>query len=353
MAYKVAINGFGRIGRLTLRKLLENPEIDIVAINDIYDANNFEYLLKCDSAHVKFPYPIKIENNILTIEKVGKDEHTCKIPFFKINFKKADADKEAKAKWKELGIDLLVESTGVFREKQLLKDLQQAGAKKILLSVPSKDEIDATIVIGVNDDTLKKEDELISNASCTTNCLAPLIKILHNKFKIKYGHMTTVHSYTSDQKLLDAPHSDPRRARSAAVNIIPTSTGERKAVGIIIPELEGKLNGMAMRVPVVDGSVVDLVVEVEKATTAEEINEAFKTASKISIKDGGLEGILEFSTEPLVSTDIIGNTHSSIFDSQFTKVNNGTQIKVISWYDNEFGYVSRLAQLADKIRTLI
>jgi len=250
----------------------------------------------------------------------------------------------AELPWKQLGADIVVESTGVFRKREQIAKHLEAGAKKVILTVPAKDEIDATIVLGVNDDMLKPEHQIISNASCTTNCLAPIVKVLNDNFGVKHGLMTTVHAYTSDQRLLDAPHKDLRRARSAAVNIIPTTTGAAKTTGKVIPELEGKLDGMAIRVPVQNGSIVDFLCVVNKSITEEEVNMAMKKAAENELK-----GILEYSEDPLVSTDIIGNPHSSIFDASLTRVMQGTLVKAISWYDNEWGYSCRVVDIIVKI----
>lgn len=326
----VAINGFGRIGRLVFRVMQERGNFNVVAINDITDAKTLAQLLKYDSTHGKFSGTIKTTENSLIIN--GKE-----IKVFAIK-------DPAELPWKELNIDVVVESTGVFRKREQIAKHLEAGAKKVLLTVPAKDEIDATIVLGVNDYMLKPEHKIVSNASCTTNCLAPVVKVLNDNFGIKYGLMTTIHAYTSDQKLLDAPHKDLRRARSAAVNIIPTTTGAAKATGKVIPELDGKLDGMAIRVPVQDGSIVDFLCVVNKSTSADEINIAMKKAAEDDLK-----GILQYSEEPLVSTDIIGNPHSSIFDSSLTKVMQGNLVKVISWYDNEWGYSNRVVDLIEWI----
>lgn len=326
----VAINGFGRIGRLVFRVMQERGNFNVVAINDITDAKTLAQLLKYDSTHGKFSGTIKTTENSLIIN--GKEI-------------KVFATKDpSELPWKKLNIDVVVESTGVFRKREQIAKHLEAGAKKVLLTVPAKDEIDATIVLGVNDYMLKPEHKIVSNASCTTNCLAPVVKVLNDNFGIKYGLMTTIHAYTSDQKLLDAPHKDLRRARSAAVNIIPTTTGAAKATGKVIPELDGKLDGMAIRVPVQDGSIVDFLCVVNKSTSADEINVAMKKAAEDDLK-----GILQYSEEPLVSTDIIGNPYSSIFDSSLTKVMQGNLVKVISWYDNEWGYSNRVVDLIEWI----
>lgn len=326
----IAINGFGRIGRLVFRVMQERNNFNVVAVNDITDAKMLAQLLKYDSTHGKFNGSVEAKEDSLLVN--GKE-----IKVFAIR-------NPEELPWKELDIDVVVESTGVFRKREQIAKHLEAGAKKVLLTVPAKDEIDATIVLGVNDYMLKPEHKIVSNASCTTNCLAPVVKVLNDNFGIKYGLMTTIHAYTSDQKLLDAPHKDLRRARSASVNIIPTTTGAAKATGKVIPELDGKLDGMAMRVPVQNGSIVDFLCVVNKPTSAEEVNSAMRESAENELK-----GILQYSEEPLVSTDIIGNPHSSIFDSNLTKVMQGNLVKVISWYDNEWGYSNRVVDLVEWI----
>jgi len=329
---KVGINGFGRIGRLTFRALMKSTKVDVVALNDLTDAKTLAHLLKYDSVHGKFPGDVAVENDFLVVN--GK----------KI---KVLAEKDpANLPWGALGIEIVIECTGIFRTREKMTKHLTAGAKKVVLSVPSdnKDDVDAMIVIGVNDNKLTPAMKLVSNASCTTNCLAPIAKVLHDSFGIKYGLMNTVHSYTNDQVILDAPHKDLRRARAAAVSIIPTKTGAAKAIGLVIPELDGKLDGFSIRVPTPDVSIVDLTCELERNVTGDEINAAMKAAA-----DGPMKGILEYLDEPLVSCDIIGNPHSSIYDSLLTKVIGGNFVKVISWYDNEFGYSSRLADLVEKM----
>ena len=330
MAIKVGINGFGRIGRCVFKIVEKRSDIEVVSINDLTDAKTLAHLLKYDSVHGKFDGTVKAEETSIVVN--GRD-----IPITSIK-------NPAELDWAGKGVAVVVESTGVFRTKEKIALHLEAGAKKVILTVPSKDEIDNTIVLGVNEEALKDSDQIISNASCTTNCLAPIVKVLNDKFGLKYGLMTTVHAYTNDQAILDLPHSDLRRARAAAENIIPTTTGAAKAVTKVIPELNGKLNGMAMRVPVKDGSIVDLVVELGKETTAEEINAAMKEAA-----DGPMKGILEYCDEPIVSVDVIGNTHSSVFDSLSTMVIEGTMAKVVSWYDNEWGYSNRVVDLIAKI----
>lgn len=333
---KVAINGFGRIGRMSFRAMLSHPELEVVAVNDLTSADTLAYLFKYDSVHEQFHGDVHAEGEYLVVD--GR-----RIRIY------AERDPQV-LPWKELGVDIVVESTGLFKKREQMMKHINAGAKKVILTVPASkaDDVDATIVMGVNDDVLTKETQLVSNASCTTNCLAPMAKVLHDKFGIKRGLMNTIHSYTNDQKILDQPHSDLRRARAAAVSIIPTSSGAAKAVGLVIPELQGKLDGFAMRVPTPDGSVVDLTAELECSVTKEQVNEAIKEAA-----EGRMKGILEYTDEPIVSHDIIDNTHSSIFDSKLTQVLDGNFVKVISWYDNEKGYSTRVADLAAKLVTLL
>jgi len=329
---KVAINGFGRIGRLTFKALKNKPEVEVVAFNDLTDVNTLAHLLKYDSVHGKFPGAIAVEGEFLVV-----DGHKIRVL----------AEKDpANLPWKDLGIDIVVESTGIFRNREKMGKHITAGARKVALSVPAdnKEDVDATIVLGVNDHELKPDMKFISNASCTTNCLAPVAKVLNDSFGIRNGLMNTIHSYTNDQIILDAPHKDLRRARAAAVSMIPTKTGAAKAIGLVIPELDGKLDGFAVRVPTPDGSMVDLTCELNRSVTKDEINAAMKAASQ-----GAMKGILEYIDEPLVSVDIVGNPHSSIFDSLLTKVIGGNLVKVVSWYDNEYGYSSRLADLVIKM----
>ena len=335
MKKKIAINGFGRIGRLTFQSLLKNNDVEVVAINDLTDAKTLAHLLKYDSVHGRFDGAVEaVENSII------------------VNGKKfiIYAEKDpANLPWKDLGVDIVVECTGRFRKRADLEKHLAAGARRVALSVPAdkSTDVDLTVVIGVNDNLLNKDHVLVSNASCTTNCLAPVAKVLNDSFGIEHGLMNTIHSYTNDQIILDAPHKDLRRARAAAVSIIPTSTGAAKAIGLVIPELTGKLDGMSMRVPTPDGSVVDLTVILKKTVTAAEINTAMKEAA-----EGPMKGVLEFTTDPLVSVDIIDNAHSSIFDSLLTQVISGNMVKVVSWYDNEYGYSQRLADLAVKLSKL-
>lgn len=325
---KVAINGFGRIGRAVYRIIAEQPEsgIEIVAVNDLTDDDTLAHLLKYDTVFGRFPGEVLLGDGVMSA-----GGHTVKM------FEERDP---ANLPWSELGVDVVVESTGVFRTREALNKHLDAGAKRVVLTVPAKDPVDATVVLGVNDSDLTADAKLVSNASCTTNCLAPVAKVLDDAFGITSGIMTTVHAYTNDQRVADTPHSDLRRARHAAENIIPTSTGAAKAIGQVLPSLDGKLDGMAMRVPVPDGSIVDLVVEVSRDVTADEVNAAMKAAA-----EGELNGILEYTDEPIVSSDIVGNPASSIFDSGLTKVINGNLVKVVSWYDNEWGYSHRVVDL--------
>lgn len=333
---KVAINGFGRIGRMSFRAMLDHPELDVVAVNDLTDANTLAYLFKYDSVHDNFEGDVHAEGDCIVVN--GK-----KVKIY------AERDPQ-NLPWKDLGIDIVVESTGLFKKREQLMKHINAGAKKVILTVPAgkADDVDATVVMGVNDNVLTKDTVLVSNASCTTNCLAPVAKVLNDKFGVKRGLMNTVHSYTNDQKILDQPHSDLRRARAAAVSIIPTSSGAAKAVGLVIPELMGKLDGFAMRVPTPDGSVVDLTAELNCTVTKEQINAAIKEAA-----EGSMKGILQYVEEPIVSIDIIDNTHSSIFDALLTQVMDGNFVKIVSWYDNEKGYSTRVGDLAAKLATLL
>ncbi|HHY60433.1 MAG TPA: ArsJ-associated glyceraldehyde-3-phosphate dehydrogenase [Clostridia bacterium] len=326
MSVKVAINGFGRIGRLVFRAAAQHPEIDIVAVNDLTNAETNAHLLKYDSMHGIWDADVKAVDG--AIEVNGKQV-------------KVLAEKDpANLPWKDLGVDVVVESTGLFTDANKAKAHLEAGAKKVIISAPAKNE-DITIVLGVNEDKYDPaQHHIISNASCTTNCLAPVAKVLHEQFVIKKGLMTTVHAYTNDQRILDQAHKDLRRARAAGMSIIPTTTGAAKAVALVLPELKGKLNGFAMRVPVPNVSVVDLVAEVEKATTVEEVNQALKEAA-----EGPLKNILGFSELPLVSSDFNGDPRSSIVDGLSTMVIEGNLVKVVAWYDNEWGYSNRVAEL--------
>lgn len=330
MAIKLAINGFGRIGRMVFREAMKvRNEFEFVGINDLTDAKTLAHLLKYDSVHGKFTGKIAVEGNILIVDDI------------KITI---SAEKQIEnLPWKD-NVDIVLESTGVYTSKEQLERHLAIGAKKVVLSAPAKDALDATVVLGVNDDILTGKEQTLSNASCTTNCLAPMVKVLNSKFGIEKGLMVTIHAYTNDQNILDLPHRDLRRARAAAVNTIPTSTGAAKAVGLVIPELKGKLNGYAVRVPVPDGSLTDLTVLLKTETTKEEINAAMKEAAETYLK-----GIMEYSDEPIVSGDIIDNPHSVIFDSQLTDV-QGNLAKVVGWYDNEFGYSCRALDLILKLK---
>ena len=330
MAVKLGINGFGRIGRQVFRVAEKRDDVDVLVINDITDPKTLAHLLKYDSSYGIFDGEIEVVDDGMVVN--GKKVKVTAI-----------RDPE-QLPWKELGVDIVIESTGVFRKRADIEKHFKAGARKVLLSAPAKDAIDATIVLGVNDDQLKPEHKIVSNASCTTNCFAPLVKALDDSFGVVRGLMTTVHGYTADQRLQDAPHRDLRRARAAAVNIVPTTTGAAKAVGMVIPKLNGKLDAMAIRVPVPVGSLVDFTAELEKKVTVDEVNQAVKKAA-----EGYLKGILQYCEEPVVSSDIVGNAHSSIFDSLSTKVMEGNMIKVISWYDNEWGYSSRVVDLVIKM----
>jgi glyceraldehyde 3-phosphate dehydrogenase len=333
---RVAINGFGRIGRAVFRIIASRPEsgIEVVAINDLSDDEILAYLLEYDSVMGRFDQPVSAKDGIMT---VGDHEIRMLV----------ERD-PAQLPWAELGVDIVIESTGVFRDRASLQKHLEAGAKRVILTVPAKDPIDETIVLGVNDDELDGEDLIVSNASCTTNCLAPLAKVLDDSFGIKKGVMTTVHAYTNDQRLADVPHKDLRRSRAATENIIPTTTGAAKAVGEVLPQLKGRLDGIAMRVPVPDGSTVDLVVELDKDVTVEEVNAAVKAAA-----EGPLAGIMEYTEDPIVSTDIIGNPRSSIFDASGTQVLGGNLVKVMSWYDNEWGYSNRVVDLIERLAEVI
>lgn len=308
--------------------------MDVVAINDIFDKGALTYLLKYDTVMGRFPEEVVLEGDILKT-----DSQTVKLV--------AERD-PAVLPWGELGVDIVIESTGIFRQREQLENHLTAGAKRVVLTVPSKDEIDYTVVLGVNDDGLLPEHKIVSNASCTTNCLAPMAKILNDSFGIEMGVINTIHAYTNDQRLADVPHSDWRRSRAAAENVIPTTTGAARAVGKVLPELDGKLDGIAMRVPVPDGSVVDLNVRLEKDVTIHDVNDAVRAAAD----SGSLQHILHYSTLPVVSTDIIGNPHSSIFDAPFTRVVEGNFVKTLNWYDNEWGYSNRVADLLSVLHDL-
>ena len=324
---RIAINGFGRIGRSVFRILNSKPDVDVVAINDIFDKGALAYLLKYDTVMGRFPETISLQGDILKTASQSVKLVAQRDP--------------ASLPWGDMGVDIVIESTGIFRTKAQLENHLSAGAKRVVLTVPAKDDIDYTVVLGVNDDGLKPEHRIVSNASCTTNCLAPMAKVLNDSFGIELGVINTIHAYTNDQRLADVPHSDWRRSRAAAENVIPTTTGAARAVGKVLPELNGKLDGIAMRVPVPDGSVVDFNILLEKDVTVDDVNEAVREAATT----GPLKNVLEFSTLPVVSTDIIGNPHSSIFDAPFTRVVDGNFVKTLNWYDNEWGYSNRVADL--------
>ena len=324
---RVAINGFGRIGRSVFRILDQNKDIEVIAINDLSNQESLAYLLKYDTIMGRFSGNVNIEKDILHTDNESVQMLSERDP--------------AKLPWEDLNIDIVIESTGVFRTCSALETHLKAGAKKVILTVPAKDKIDNTVVVGVNEDTLKKEHRIVSNASCTTNCLAPMAKILDESFGIKQGVMNTVHAYTNDQRLADVPHSDLRRSRAAAENIIPTSTGAARAVGMVLPQLNGKLDGIASRVPVPDGSVVDLFIELEKKVTVQDIHDAVKVAAETE----RMKNILYYSDSHIVSSDIIGNPYSSIYDSKCTKVKSGKYVRTLNWYDNEWGYSNRVVDL--------
>ncbi|MEE9118681.1 MAG: type I glyceraldehyde-3-phosphate dehydrogenase [Calditrichia bacterium] len=331
---RIALNGFGRIGRTVFRIINARDDIEIVAINDISPSDSLVYLLKYDTVMGRFPDTVELKGDVLETSKnkvkMLEERNPTDLP------------------WKELGIDVVIEATGIFRHMETLSNHLKAGAKRVILTVPAKDKIDYTVVIGVNDDGLKKEHRIISNASCTTNCLAPMAKVLNDAFGIEYGVINTIHAYTNDQRLADVPHTDWRRGRTAAENVIPTTTGAARAVGLVLPELKGKLDGIAMRVPVPDGSVVDLVVRLKQDVTADQIHGAVKAAAASK----RLKRVLEYSTLPVVSSDIIGNPRSSIYDAPFTRVIEGSFVKTLNWYDNEWGYSNRVVDLIDLLRNL-
>lgn len=333
MSVRIGINGFGRIGRNVFRVISKRNNIDVVAINDLADSKSLAMLLKYDSIHGRFDGSIQIKENALMVN--GKEVRLL-----------MEKD-HARLPWKSLDVDIVIESTGIFTSRADCSKHLDAGAKKVILSAPAKDKTDATIVVGVNNKDLRPEHKIVSNASCTTNCLAPLAKVLHDNFGIEKGLMTTIHAYTNDQRIIDFMHKDIRRARAAAINIIPTTTGAAKAIGEVIPSLKGKLDGLAMRVPVPNGSVTDLVVMLAKEVDKDAINAAMKAAA-----EGDLKGILEYCEDPIVSSDIIGNTHSSIFDSALTYVIDKRMAKVVSWYDNEWGFSNRMVDLIELMSRL-
>ncbi len=326
----IAINGFGRIGRTVTRIAKLRGHYDVVAVNDLVSAEDLAYAFRYDSIHGTYPGDVAVDGDTMEIDgdpfRVLCEPDPAKLP------------------WKELGVDYVVEASGRFRRLAELQAHLDAGAKRVILTVPCRDPLEATLVAGVNDHVVTPEATVISNASCTTNCAAPMVKVLHEAFGIRRGLLTTVHAYTSDQRLIDAPHKDLRRSRNAATNIVPTSTGAARAIGQVLPELAGRLDGMAMRVPVADGSLVDLTVEVERPASTAAVNEAMAAAA-----EGALAGILAYCTDPIVSSDIIGNPHSAIFDSLLTQVMDGRLVKVIGWYDNEWGYSTRVEELIDRV----
>ncbi|RMG48275.1 MAG: type I glyceraldehyde-3-phosphate dehydrogenase [Acidobacteria bacterium] len=330
MSVRIGINGFGRIGRSVFRILSSREDLQVVAVNDLYDNEQLAYLLQYDTVMGRFWKSVTVDENSMYVDGRKVAMTAVRDP--------------AEIPWGDLGVDVVIESTGVFRTREPLERHLASGAKKVILTVPPKEPIDAMVVIGVNEGDLRPEHRLISNASCTTNCLAPIAKILDEAFGIEEGFVTTVHAYTNDQRLADVPHRDLRRSRAAAENIIPTTTGAAKAVGKVLPQLAGKLDGMAMRVPVPDGSIVDLVCRVRKAPSVEEVNAAVREAAA-----GPLREIVEYSEVPLVSSDIIGNPHSSIFDALSTRVGGDGFVNVLSWYDNEWGYSNRVVDLLSLI----
>lgn len=329
MAVKIGINGFGRIGRLVFRRMMKTGGFEVTAINDITDAATLAYLLKYDSVHGTYPGDVKAEGDAIVVD--GKK--------FKITAEKDPA----RLPWKDLGVEIAIEGTGVFTSREKLNLHIQAGAKKVLLTAPAKDEIDATVVLGVNDHVLTGKEQFISNASCTTNCLAPMVKVLHDTFGVESGFMTTIHSYTNDQRLLDLPHKDLRRARAAALSIIPTTTGAARTVGKVIPELKGKLDGHSLRVPTPDASITDFVAVVKNPASKEAVNAAMKKAA-----EGAMKGIMQYTEDEIVSADIIGNPHSCIIDAKLTMA-YGNTVKVFGWYDNEWGFSCRVVDLLQKI----
>jgi len=335
MATKIAINGFGRIGRAFVRAIKEkNMDFEVVAINDLTDAKTLAHLLKYDSVQGRYNGTVELDGDFMVVD--GKK--------IKVFAQRNPAD----LPWKELGIDVVIESTGVFRTREKIQMHIDAGAKRVLLTVPAKDEIDATIVLGVNNDELKATDKIVSNASCTTNCAAPMAKVMVDNFGVKRGILQTIHAYTMDQNLLDAPHSDLRRARAAAMSIIPTTTGAAKAIGKVIPSLKGVIGGVAYRVPTPDGSLTELTFELEKDTTVEEINAKMKAAA-----EGPMKGIMYYTEDEMVSTDIIGLPYSVTFDSKMTTVIGGNLVKISGWYDNEYGYTCRVVDLVKKVVDLM
>lgn len=327
---RIAINGFGRIGRTVMRIAKLRGHYNVVAVNDLSSADQLAYAFKFDSIHGVYPGDVVVQGNRMEIDGdpfvVLSERDPSKLP------------------WRELGVDYVVEASGQFRKIADLNMHLEAGAKRVIVTVPTKEPLDATLVMGVNDHVVTSQSRIISNASCTTNCAAPLAKVLHESFGIRHGLLSTVHAYTSDQRLIDAPHEDKRRSRNAATNIVPTSTGAARTIGVVLPALAGRLDGLAMRVPVPDGSLVDLTVELERDVTVAEVNAAFKAAAT-----GPLRGILSYCTDPIVSSDIIGNAYSSVFDAELTQVMCKRMVKVIAWYDNEWAYSTRVEELIARL----
>jgi glyceraldehyde 3-phosphate dehydrogenase len=330
MATRIGINGFGRIGRSVFRILAERDDLEVVAINDLYENEQLAYLLRFDTIMGVFPGDVRIDGDVMHVN----DDKVAML----------DVPNPAEIPWGDLDVDIVVESTGVFRHREKLQAHLDGGAKRVVLTVPPKDAIDAMVVIGVNDEQLNPEHRIVSNASCTTNCLAPLAKILDDAFGIEEGFVTTIHAYTNDQRLADVPHNDRRRSRAAAENVIPTTTGAARAVGKVLPNLNGRLDGMAIRVPVPDGSIVDLVCRLAKSPSVAEINGAVREAA-----EGRLKTIVEYCEDPVVSSDIIGNPHSSIFDALSTSTAGDGFVRVVSWYDNEWGYSNRVVDLMERL----
>ena len=333
MAIQVGINGFGRIGRSVFRIISDRDDMEVVAINDLFDNEQLAYLLKYDTVMGIFDKEVTALEDAMTVD----DQHVVM----------TEHRDPAEIPWKDLGAQFVIESTGVFRHREPLEKHMAAGAEKVILTVPAKEEIDATIVIGVNNEELKPEHRIVSNASCTTNCLAPIAKILDDEFGLEEGFITTVHAYTNDQRLADVPHKDFRRSRAAGENIIPTTTGAAVAVGKVLPQLKGKLDGLAMRVPVPDGSIVDLAFKMGKKASRDDINAAIRRAA-----EGPMKRVVEYSEAPLVSSDIIGNTHSSIFDALSTSSQEDGYARIVSWYDNEWGYSNRVVDLIGMLAEL-
>jgi glyceraldehyde 3-phosphate dehydrogenase len=333
MTIQVGINGFGRIGRSVFRIISDRDDVDVVGINDLFDNEQLAYLLKYDTVMGVLQKEVKIEGDAMYVDgkKVLMTAHR----------------NPAEIPWKDMGVQVVIESTGVFRDRASIDKHFEGGTEKVILTVPARDEIDATIVMGVNEDQLKPEHRIVSNASCTTNCLAPIVKVLDESFGIEEGFITTVHAYTNDQRLADVPHKDFRRSRAAGENIIPTTTGAARAVGKVLPQLQGRLDGMAMRVPVPDGSIVDLVCRLQKNATCQDVNNAVKAAA-----EGPMKRVVDYSEAPLVSSDIIGNPHSSIFDAVSTSSQDDGYVKIIAWYDNEWGYSNRVVDLIEKLASV-